>query len=586
MTRIRLLPDGLINRIAAGEVVERPASVAKELVENSLDAGASSIEVELQGGGKALIEVRDDGCGMEHEDAVLAVERHATSKLTTDSDLDAIRTLGFRGEALSSIAAVSRFSLRTAPENGEGTQVEVEGGRVQPARRVGHPRGTTVRVERLFFNVPARRKFLRTDSTELSHTVRWLTRLALARPDRRFHVRHGSRTVLDAEATGDRLQRIVQIRGRQFADRLLPFELLGDGLTLHGFAGRPVDGLPRRDAQHLFVNGRVVQDRVLSHAVAQAYGNTMPHGRYPALYLFVELDPRTVDVNVHPQKTEVRFRDTSRVHDTVRAALADALSHHGAVPTLSELRPETSVPGSSVRDAALRYQETRAPDAMLARAPRSAPAVATPPSPPRPIEEEQELGPRRRAAALAQFRESYIVAQDGEGLLLVDQHAAHERVLFERYLADAETNHVEVQQLMFPVTLELAPDEALLLERELDEFRRLGFRIEPFGESAVRLDGVPAVAAKIDAADLFRELLGEAAEARTAVSDLAALRHRLVTTAACRAAIKVNHPLAAPAMQALLDDLYGASNPTTCPHGRPVLFRLSLEEIERAFRRR
>jgi DNA mismatch repair protein MutL len=294
-----------------------------------------------------------------------------------------------------------------------------------------------------------------------------------------------------------------------------------------------------------------------------------------------------VDVNVHPQKTEVRFRDTSRVHDTVRATLADTLSRHGAVPTLSELRPGAAEPPSSVRDAALRYLETRAPDPTSARPLRpAATEVAAPPSAPLPVEEQQELGPRRQATALAQFRESYIVAQDGEGLVLVDQHAAHERVLFESYLADAETNHVEVQRLMFPLTLELAPDEALLLEGELDEFRRLGFRVEPFGKSAVRLDGVPAVVAKVDAADLFRELLGEAAKARAAVSDLAALRHRLVTTAACRAAIKINHPLTSPAMQALLDDLYGARNPTTCPHGRPVLFRLSLEEIERAFRRR
>jgi DNA mismatch repair protein MutL len=585
--RIRILSDGVINRIAAGEVVERPASVVKELVENGLDAGARSIEVRLRGGGKAGIEVRDDGCGMHVDDAVLAVERHATSKLAAVSDLDAIGTLGFRGEALSSIASVSRFTLRTAVQDGEGTEIQVHDGKVHAVRQVGHPKGTTVCVERLFHNVPARRKFLRADATELSHVARWVTRLALARPDRRFHVRHGDRRILETEATADLFERVAQIYGREFADKLLPFELRAEGLAVSGLAGRPVDGLPRRDAQHLFVNGRAVQDRVLSHAVLQAYGNTMPQGRHPALFLFVELDPRSVDVNVHPQKTEVRFRDTSRIHDTVRATVADALSQAGAVPELAELRPTERPPLTAVRDAALRYLETRKgslePDTRgeqeWAGGGQADTAAA-------PTLGEDDTGPRREAVPLAQFRESYIVAQDGEGLVLVDQHAAHERVLFEQYLADAESNRVEVQRLLFPVTVELAPDEAVVVEREREEFGRLGFRVEPFGERTIRLDGVPAVAAEVDAEALLRELLGEAAQAHAAVSDVASLRRRLVTTAACQAAIKVHHPLTAPAMQALLDDLYATRNPSTCPHGRPVLFRLSLEEIERAFRRR
>jgi len=306
--RIAVLSDGVIDRIAAGEVVERPASVVKELVENSLDAGARSIDVRLRNGGKSSIEIRDDGSGMDRDDALLAVERHATSKLASETDLEHIATLGFRGEALSSIAAVSRFLLTTARRDGEGTEVEVLGGRVESVREVGHPRGTTVRVERLFHNVPARRKFLRADATELTHALRWTTRHALAHPDRRFRLRHGERGLLDCDPTEELRERIAQIHGREFSDKLLPFTWEAEGLGVRGFAGRPVDALPRRDAQFLYVNGRVVQDRLLAHAVSRAYGNTMAPGRHPALFLFLEIDPEAVDVNVHPQKTEVRFR--------------------------------------------------------------------------------------------------------------------------------------------------------------------------------------------------------------------------------------------------------------------------------------
>jgi len=589
--RIRLLSDGLINRIAAGEVVERPASVIKELVENALDAEATSVEVLLERGGKGSIEVRDDGCGMERDDALLAVERHATSKLSEPTDLQAIETLGFRGEALSSIAAVSRFTLRTAVRDGEGTQVEVDAGGGALMRQIGHPRGTTVRVERLFVNVPARRKFLRTDATELSHAARWLTRYALCYPERRFLLRHGTRKLMETAPVADLRQRVEQIHGRELADTLLPFELRADELEIWGLAGRPVDARARRDAQYVFVNGRSVQDRVLSHAIAQAYGNTMPHGRHPALVLFVRLEPGGVDVNVHPQKTEVRFRDTARVHDTVRAALTHALAQSGAVPALEELRPSADAPGTAVRDAALRYLDRHEGDPCDAtHTGRSRgvesnwPAAAAPA--PLPSLTEEQAGIRREAVALAQFRDSYIVAQDVEGLLLVDQHAAHERVLFERYLDDAEANRVEVQRLMFPLTLELAPHECVLAEQEREEFLRLGFRVELFGEGAVRLDGVPALGAASDPAAFYRELLGEASRAPSAVTEVAVLRRRLVTTAACHAAIKINHPLTLPAMQVLLDDLYATRNPTTCPHGRPALFRLSLDEIERAFRRR
>jgi len=562
--RIQVLSDALIDRIAAGEVVERPASVVKELVENSLDAGATSVTVRLEGGGRQRIRVEDDGCGMDRDDALLALERHATSKLSQAADLESIATLGFRGEALSSIAAVSRFTLRTARAAGTGTEIEVHGGRIQAVREIGMPQGTTVQVDRLFHNVPARRKFLRTVSTELSHALRWLTRYALGCPDRRFQLQHGERRLLDVPANSGPLERIAAIYGRDLADRLLPFGGTGHGMTLSGHAGR---------------------------------------GRFPALFLFLEMDPAEVDVNVHPQKTEVRFRRTSLVHDVVRDTLHGALAQTVAVPSLSELRPD-SIGGklSAVRESALRYLETREPaTAAPGRAGSGLPARARVEIPRAPEErsgrpttgsllDDREPTPggegRREAVPLAQFRDSYIVAEDAQGLMLVDQHAAHERVLFERYLEDAEENRVEVQQLLFPVTVELAPHERVLVEEETDEFRRLGFRIEPFGGDTVRLDAIPAVAGDVDAAFLFRELVGEAATVRSAASGVDVLRRKLITTAACHAAIKVNHPLTAPAMQGLLDDLHGTANPTTCPHGRPALFRLTVDEIERAFRRR
>ncbi len=593
MGRIKVLADALINRIAAGEVVERPASVVKELVENSLDAGSTRVEVLLRAGGRQEIRVTDDGRGMDRDDALLAVERHATSKVASADDLHRIATLGFRGEALSSIAAVSRFTLATAVADGEGTEVEVHGGRVHAVRQAGLPKGTSIRVERLFYNVPARRKFLRSEGTELSHILRWMTRYALAFPEKTFRLQQGDRRLLDAEATSELVERVRQIYGREFAERLLPFEGRQGGLLVRGFAGRPVDGLPRRDHQHYVINGRAVQDRVLSHAVIDAYGNTMPRGRFPAIVLLIEMDPDAVDVNVHPQKTEVRFQSSSEVHDLTREAIAAALSQESAIPSLTELRPDSipSPAANSVRESTLRYLDRSAEYGPPSRRPAPSPTVA-----PMPTgefagnlvddSERPEAGPRRVAVPLAQYRESYIVAQDREGLVLVDQHAAHERVIFERYLADAQENVVETQRLLFPVTVELAPSDAALIGEELEEFRRLGFALEPFGGNSVRLDAVPEVGSDLDPEEFFREVLGEADRCRAAASDVSQIRHKLVTTAACHAAIKVNYPLTSPEMQRLLDDLYQTENPTTCPHGRPAVFRLTLDEIERAFRRR
>jgi DNA mismatch repair protein MutL len=597
--RIRVLDDTTINRIAAGEVVERPASVVKELIENSLDAGAGSIDVRVLAGGRRLIRVADDGVGMDRDDALLALERHATSKLAATSDLHAIDSLGFRGEALPSIAAVSRLTLRTAMTDGAGTEVEVRGGRILAVREIAIPRGTSIEVAGLFFNLPARRKFLRSESTELSHVVRWVARYALAHREVRFRLEHGPRVLLDAspaESTGERLR---AIHG-DLIERLLPFSLDRPGLRVHGLAGRPVEGGPRRDGLQLFVNGRVVQDRVLAHAAREAYGNTMPRDRHPVAFVFLEIDPETVDVNVHPQKTEVRFARSGEVHDHVREAVASALSREGAVPDLTELRPSGAMGHlrESVAASALSYLESRreanAPPqggASTRRSGAGASGGEAAAGQGTLLAEGSEAWEDEASRVppwvpLAQFRDSYIVAEDRDGLVLVDQHAAHERVLFERYLAEAEADRVEVQRLLFPVTVELAPDRAVVLEEELGEFRRLGFSIEPFGGTTFRIDGVPSVLVDLEPASCLEELLGEAAATRSAKAGVANLRRKLVTSAACQAAIKVNHPLTAAGMRRLLVDLAATVNPTTCPHGRPALFRLNLDEIERGFRRR
>ena len=567
MGKIHLLDDSTINRIAAGEVVERPASVAKELLENSLDAGATRIDIRIQGGGKRFIHVGDDGCGMGREDALLSIQRHATSKLDDDGALEQVRTLGFRGEALPSIAAVSRFILRTAAEDGRGTEIEIHSGHIHEVREVGYPRGTTIEVDRLFYNVPARKKFMRTDGTETAHIVRIVSRYALARPDVRFSLEQAGRKLVDAAAAGDGATRIRQVLGAEAAERMIPFDTGPGPVRAHGFAGRPAHALAGRDRQNLFVNGRAVNDRVMAHAVAEAYGNTVPRGRYPAVVLFLQLDGSLVDVNVHPQKTEVRFQQSSRIHECVRNGLRTALSDQGMVPRLDQLRPAGAASPFSV------FEPTAGFPARQSSRQETVGGAATAPAP---------VGAR----ALAQYRDSYIVAQDREGLLVVDQHAAHERVIFERFMAEAEENHVQVQRLLFPRMLELSPSEFVTLEAEQDEFRRLGFLIEPFGGTTVRLDAVPAHAAEADPEDLVHELLGDAAEVKSSATAAEGLRYRLVTTAACKAAIKINHPLDGAGMQALLNDLYQVENLTTCPHGRPALFRLTLDEIEKAFRRR
>jgi DNA mismatch repair protein MutL len=511
---------------------------------------------------------------MDRDDALLALERHATSKLKEAADSASIGTLGFRGEALPSIAAVSRFLLRTAAEDGLGTEVEVRGGRIAGVREVARARGTSVSAASLFFNVPARRKFLRAEATELAHVVRFTVRCALAHPEVAFRLEHGSRCLLEAPAGEELSARLVRVPGDDLAARLAPFSLERDGMTARGWAGRPAEASTSRGAQHLFVNGRVVADRVLLHAISEAYRNTVERDGHPPVVLFLEVPPDTLDVNVHPQKAEVRFSAARQVHDLVREAVGSALGTGRAVPAYTDLRRSGAGALPEVREPRL----PAAGSAWIPAQERTAVAVAVEAAP-EPVEVPA-------VRALAQYKESYIVAEDADGLLVVDQHAAHERILFERYLAQAERNRVEIQRLLFARTVDLGLHERTVLEEEAEEFRRLGFLVEPFGGETVRIDGVPALAAELDPAALLRELLGEAAHVRAAAAGVDALRLRLVTTAACKAAIKIHHGLSREGMQRLLDDLFRTGHPTTCPHGRPLVFRLPLAEIERSFHRR
>jgi DNA mismatch repair protein MutL len=420
-----------------------------------------------------------------------------------------------------------------------------------------------------------------------------VTRLALAHAGVRFTLDHDGRRLLQANPSERLAERVAQLHGPDFARKLLPFDLERDGVRVRGLTGRPTDGQPRRDGQHVFVNRRPVQDRVLSHAVHEAYGNTMPRGRHPWLFLFLECPPGMVDVNVHPQKSEVRYRESSRIHDLAQEALGAALSAAAGVPGLGDLRPPSRpAPAAGIERALAAHFERGAaaaapgPPAAVAEWTVRQPPPYTRVSEPLPLGPWGDSGDAQEVVALAQYRDSYILAQDHEGLILVDQHAAHERVLFERYLADAAADRVEIQRLLFPIALDLPPAELVVVADEAAELRRLGFLVEPFGPSAVRVDGVPAVAAEVDPEALVREVLGQAARMRSAAADASALRHKLVTSAACQAAIKIHHPLDRASMARLLADLFRTANPTTCPHGRPLIFRLSHAEIERAFRRR
>ena len=579
MAVIQRLPEDLVNKIAAGEVVERPASVVKELVENALDAGASSITVEIEAGGKQLIRVRDNGEGMTPEDAVRALERHATSKLHVLSDLGAIATHGFRGEALPAIAGVSQLLLRTREETSpSGTEVEVHHGRRVHARDVGHPRGTTVEVRDLFGSVPARRKFLRVEPTETGHVAEALTLLALARPDTGFALTSGGRALIQAPAVDGLAARLYQLFGGAALDGLVPVEGGADWVAVRGFVPRPDRPGSARANLRLFVNSRPVRDRAVAKAVAEAYRAAGAGDFRGDAFVFLEMPLHLVDVNVHPAKTEVRFAEPRTVWVAVERAVREALSEgaRAQAPRVVPAAAEAEKHDSGRIEAAVETFLERA--GHVAETPR---VWSTTTSSPAPVA-TSGAGP---LTILGQYRLTYVVATDGDDLLLVDQHTAHERVRFEVLQQRAEQRAAESQMLLAPFVLTLPPRLRGLMETTLEPLLSLGYDLEPFGGDAVRVRAVPALLRAGDAGAELQAILEELADREGSDWAVASVRDRLAATLACHSAVRAGQPLNGETMTAIVRELQRTAHPTLCPHGRATIVRLPREDVTRWFGR-
>jgi DNA mismatch repair protein MutL len=679
LSKIRLLPDHVANQIAAGEVVERPASVAKELVENAIDAAATRIVIDVEAGGRRLLKVADDGDGMVRDDAILAFERHATSKISKSEDLISIATLGFRGEALASIASVARVDLTTKTEDATvATRVSIEGGKMRDVRDAAHPRGTTIVVRDLFFNVPARRKFLRSEATESFHLTNLVTHYALAHPEIAFTLTNNGREILRVAPAKDLRERAYQVFGTEFLDNLL--EVIGGHpriARVTGFVSAPRDRRTSRDAQYLFVNGRFVRDRLIGRALSEGYRAILPHGVYPAALLFIEIPLEEVDVNVHPAKTEVRFRRAAAVADSVREAVRSALasagyvradtkepsqpqvvqSEVGFVAAMSAAASEAtslniagvgkfvvdesstgaevvSQPRIEFSSLAIQGEESfveeledrtqlksdtaRDLDAIM----REAVAVQSPTSDIQsPVNTgtagawpadrcstptirkgvvTQSLPPLASAEKFAravsveslstdirplgQLDESFIIATDDQGLLLIDQHVAHERILFDKYRAVESTRLVESQQLLIPETFDLTPAQVSVFDVIATELESYGFELMRLSGRTVAIKAAPADLPAGEARNMLAEVL-DTVDAEKKGMARETLRDDIAASLACHAAIKVNMPLSPEKMRWLIDRLLKTSSPTTCPHGRPVILRLATRDILKGFHR-
>lgn len=617
MNAIRPLPEILINQIAAGEVVERPASVVKELVENALDAGATRVDIDLEEGGVRLIRIRDNGGGIAAEQLPLAVSRHATSKIASLDDLESVATLGFRGEALPSIASVSRFTLASRRADDEhGSALQIEGGKLGDVTPRAHAPGTTVEVRELFYNVPARRKFLRAERTELGHIEEWLRSLALARPDVELRVSHNgkpSRRYKPGDLYSD--ARLGETLGEDFARQALRVDHSAAGLRLHGWIAQPQYSRASADQQYLYVNGRSVRDRSVSHAVKMAYGDVLYHGRQPAYVLFLELDPTRVDVNVHPAKHEVRFRDSRLIHDFVYRTLKDALAETraGMEPAAAQTHPADpqaqptpgysaagymlSRPGGSAggggngnwqaRQSPLGLQVAEAPSAYAALYS----SVSGDADLPRQMDAGPSLPPTSNEAgvpplgyAIAQLHGIYILAENAEGLIVVDMHAAHERIGYERLKNAHDGIGLHAQPLLVPMTLAVGERDADTAEREAATLAALGFEVTRSGPGSLHVRSIPALLANAEPEGLLRDVLGDLREHGQS-RRIATARDELLSTMACHGAVRANRRLTIPEMNALLRDMEITERSGQCNHGRPTWARFSLAEIDRWFLR-
>ena len=646
MGRIHVLSEHVANKIAAGEVVERPASVLKELLENSLDAGATRIKVQVEGGGRKLIQVVDNGCGMVRDDALLAFERHATSKIKDAEDLLNIHTLGFRGEALPSIASVARVQLETrAPESAEGTLVEIAGGKILRVDEAGLPQGTSIAVRDLFFNTPARKKFLKAESTELSHLASLVTHYALAHPEKHFELHSAANAMLIAAPVQTHSDRIYQIFGRETLDQLVPvaagmkLERVGipepppwrrdedyeppvpGDIRVHGFVSKPEIQKLNRNSIFIFVNNRLIRDRLVQHALTEAYRNVLPPTVFPVVLLFIELPNAEVDANVHPSKTEVRFRQQTLVHDFVRDSVRAALMKARPVPQfMREISAApNAAPGFSpgalaaaqpapTQEFQLQPQPVSAiterlqfnGSAIPIEANAAVSGFGTIPPPEiqaingtadrcgNVLNEDATAVPDELALAslkpLGQVRESFILAVNADGLWIIDQHVAHERVLFEKVLRERQQESVEGQRLLLPLIVELTPGQQAVFNEISEELRRNGFEAEPFGTRTIAVKTAPAGVQATQVEQMLLELL-EQFQTEEQALNLEKIRARIAASIACHAAIKINMPLEQTKMEWLLKELAKTECPMTCPHGRPVVLKYSVKEIQKAFKR-
>jgi DNA mismatch repair protein MutL len=666
MGRIHVLPEHVANKIAAGEVVERPASVVKELLENALDAGATRIKISVEAGGKKLIQITDNGCGMVRDDAMLAFERHATSKIKDAEDLLSVATLGFRGEALPSIASVSRLRMETRDAGATaGTILEINGGRMARVEEAGLPEGTSITVRDLFFNTPARKKFLKAESTELSHIASLVTHYALAHPEKHFELHSATNAMLVAPPVAGYSERVYQVFGKETLDQLIavaarqPLEHVGlpqpppwrreqedeatkavdpGEMRLHGFVSKPEIQKLNRNSIFVFVNGRLIRDRLVQHGLTEAYRNIIPPSVYPVVLLFLELPPGEVDVNVHPSKTEVRFRQPTLMHDfvrdTVRAALmkarpapqftteihAHATASSGLTPGAREWEPPSdlaSASGAPTRTfydpaggAGFALQAPKAPpisacfqfEGGIAVEANAAVPVARgletrfteiipetiPDNGCAPEVDTQEEDPTLAALStlrpLGQIRNSFILAVNEDGLWIVDQHVAHERVLFERILKQRAAQKVESQRLLMPIVLELSPAQQAIFSEIAEELQHNGFEAEPFGARSVAVKVAPAGVDAAAVEHMLHELLDQISREEQSLN-LEKIRGRIAASIACHAAIKVNMPLEQNKMDWLLAELAKTDHPMSCPHGRPVVLRYSVKDIQKAFKR-
>ncbi|MDD2500607.1 MAG: DNA mismatch repair endonuclease MutL [Geobacter sp.] len=588
--RVRILSESLANKIAAGEVVERPASVVKELLENALDAGATDIRLEISAGGRRMIRLIDNGHGMSREDALLALERHATSKITSDHDLEAIATLGFRGEALPSIASVSRLRLKTrAGDSIEGTEIFLEGGIVRSVTACGMAVGTELTVEQLFFNTPARLKFLRSAETEAAHVGDLMVRMAISRPDVSFCYQNDGREQLRVSPSSlqQRLQKLV-------AKDAVLFQVAGEtaAARISGFLAAPSAARSTTAAMFTYINGRFVRDKVIQHAIMQAFRPVLEKGRYPLVALCIELAADEVDVNVHPTKHEVRFRRQNQVHDAIAGVLAEVLrespwlQRREVAPVAPLSRPATP---EAKPDRPYQTGIQQALDRFMAAPPVVAPRVYEPAAGYQPVQAEPvpaaaEGGYFSSLCIIGQFRAAYILCQADDRLVIIDQHAAYERVRFEQLKAGFHTGGIESQRLLLPDTLELSFSEADTIRRYLHILEPLGFELEEFGGQTWRINAVPRIVADQEHCGLLRDLLAELAEQGSSVS-FDQIRDDLLATVACHSVVRGTHPLERRQMEELLKAMDATDFSAHCPHGRPVSHEITLRELEKFFNR-